>query len=764
VNTPTRLLGKSLPWLLAATLMAIYVASHLQLSFDLSAFFPRQASLSHEILLEQFKSGPGSRLLVIGLSGAERDELTDLSDRLRARLAGHAEFLNVANGEFDLLDARVPSPIDRYYLLMADFDYGQESLAKALRERLRELALGGGANFLEWVSKDPWLMTFRLLARLAPASADGEMWFSADGSAVLMAETRADAVDLTGQATAIEVVKAEFEELSAGSAVRLDITGVGAFGVELQGIIRSEAKKRSILASLALMLVLLVVYRSPRMIVLATFPLGLGFLSGLTVLTLVFEQVHGITLAFGFTLLGIAIDYPLHLFSHARQSEPKAAARHIWPTLRLGAVSTAAAYLVLSLSGSPGLAQLGVFSFSGVLVAALATRFWLPELIRYRPGLSRPTTRSRATVLTVWPSILVLIAAIGLTAWNRDQGFWDDNIASLSPVPVERLNRDAMLRSAMGTADMRYQLVLHAASLEALLEESENLDLFLQEAVDDGVINDWQSVTRLLPSQSLQRARQHAIPERTILEGRLSAAISGTPFKSDAFEPFLANTETARTLAPLQPEDFELTPLGAWLGAHLLRLGDRWVALVSMSGIELDQLEARVIAREGNLQLVDLQLSSRDLMRDYRHSAVRSFGLACLLIVGLLLLGRRYLSGLVWIVTTVMSALAMTVAVVLVTHGQLTVIHMVALLLVLGLGLDYALFLGKQEGGQDRYATRQAVTACAASTTLAFGILAASSIPLLRFLGLTVAMGSAISFMLAYAGSSARSPTSRSDA
>jgi len=757
------LLGKSFPWLLAAALMAIYIMSHLQLSFDLSAFFPKQASLSHEILLEQFKSGPGSRLLVIGLSGAERDELADLSDQLRRRLTGRPEFLNVANGEFDLLDARVPSPIDRYYLLMADIDYGQESLAKALRDRLRELALGGGTNFLELVSRDPWLVTFRLLARLAPTSADGEMWFSADGSAVLMAETRVDAVDLTGQATAIDVVRSEFSKLSAGSAAGLDITGVGAFGVELQSIIRSEAKKRSILACLALMLVLLVVYRSPAMIILATFPLGLGFLSGLTVLTLVFEQVHGITLAFGFTLLGIAIDYPLHLFSHARQTEPMVAARHIWPTLRLGAVSTAAAYLVLSLSGSAGLAQLGVFSFSGVLVAVLATRFWLPEMLGFRPGRSRPTTLAAAPVLTIWPSILALMGSIGLTAWNWDKGFWDDNIASLSPVKVERLNEDTMLRSVMGTPDMRYQLVLHAASLEALLEQSESLDRFLQEAVDDGVINDWQSVTRLLPSQSLQQARQQAIPERAILAGRLSAAISGTPFKADAFEPFLANAEMARILHPLKPEDFKLTPLGAWLGTHLLRIGDRWVALVSLNGIRIDALGARVAARGGNLQLVDLQLASRDLMRDYRHSAVRSFGLACLLIAGLLLLGRRHLPGLAWIMTTVMSALAMTVALVLVTHSQLTVIHLVALLLVLGLGLDYALFLGKQESGQDRYATRQAVTACAASTTLAFGILAASSIPLLSFLGLTVAVGSVISFLLAYAGSSARSSTSRSD-
>ena len=83
----------------------------------------------------------------------------------------------------------------------------------------------------------------------------------------------------------------------------------------------------------------------------------------------------------------------------------------------------------------------------------------------------------------------------------------------------------------------------------------------------------------------------------------------------------------------------------------------------------------------------------------------------------------------------------------------MTVIHLVALLLVLGLGLDYALFFSRAESDTGRKATRQAVMAGAASTTLAFGVLAGSSIPVLRFLGLTVAVGSAASFLLAWAGS-----------
>lgn len=89
-------------------------------------------------------------------------------------------------------------------------------------------------------------------------------------------------------------------------------------------------------------------------------------------------------------------------------------------------------------------------------------------------------------------------------------------------------------------------------------------------------------------------------------------------------------------------------------------------------------------------------------------------------------------------------------------HGSLTVIHLVALLLVLGLGLDYALFLSRVESVHEQRATDKGVLVCAVSTTLAFGILALSSIPLLRFLGLTVAIGSASSFLIAWLGSRVR--------
>ena len=140
-----------------------------------------------------------------------------------------------------------------------------------------------------------------------------------------------------------------------------------------------------------------------------------------------------------------------------------------------------------------------------------------------------------------------------------------------------------------------------------------------------------------------------------------------------------------------------------------------------------------------------------DLMQDYRSNAIDAVSLAAVLIFGILWMQRRNLRQVIWIVTTVTVALAVTILSIALFHGQLTVIHLVALLLVAGLGLDYALFFSRRESAAERKHTVRAVMACAISTTLAFAILATSSIPVLKFMGLTVATGSLASYLLAAA-------------
>ena len=751
-------LQRSLWWCAAIAVAIVVLLTRLQLSFDLSAFFPRHATLAHEVLIEQVRNGPASRLLVIGIGAATPEDAVGAGRSLQQALADDPAFVAVLNGEFDEQSADVPFPVSDYYLLMDDLDFAANALEAALQERLRDLAFGGGAELLGLISRDPYLATIEVLEALAPAELGGEPWVAANGSAVLLAETTAASIDIGAQARAVDAIRAGFDVLPGSEQLTLDVTGVGAFSVELQDTIRTEATLRSVLASAALLLVLFVVFRNLRMLFVSALPLVTGFLAGLTTVTLLFDTVHGITLAFGFTLLGVAIDYPLHLFSHARHDSGQSAIRRIWPTMRLGAASTVVAYLALVFSNSTGLAQLGVFTAVGVIVASLATRTWLPWLYEDKAPAAGDAGPASSPRLSFVLAFAVLLGG-ALAAWARfDAGPWDDNLASLSPVATERLQADQALRSAAVTADMRYQLTLHAESLEQLLQDSEALDAVLADAAAGGLLGGWQSVTRVLPSARTQEQRRARIPQRGVLAANVAAAIEGTPFRADAFDAFLEAAAAARTAAVLTAADIEGSPLGSWLDAHLLQLDDRWVALTSLVEPRPQALESLIASAGMDAELVDFQDASVSLVRDYRGTAMRTILVAALLIVGILWWVRGDPAQTAWVALTVAASLMVTVAIIGVVHGALTVIHLVALLLVLGLGLDYALFLSRSETASERKATDTGVLACAASTTIAFMILAASSIPVLKFLGLTVAAGSAVSFAVAWAGSRLYSP------
>ena len=744
---------KSAPWIGLALLAMLVLAFRLQISFDISAFFPQETEMAHEILLEQFRNGPGSRILVVGLNGVDREQLTDLSDLMRSELAQSPLFSNVVNGELSDDVEAPPEPVASYYLLMRDVGYTKMALQSAIDARLQDLALGGGQAMLELFARDPFLVTLDVLDRLAPASMTGEMWFADDGSAVLLIETRATAVDISGQAQAVAQVRETFASVSDDAQISIEITGAGAFGVELQKTIRAEAQKRSVLASIALILVLVLFFRRPRYVLLASLPIAMGFLLGLTAVSLLFDSVHGITLAFGFTLMGVAIDYPLHLFSHAEGGAGSAAIGRIWPTMRLGALSTAVAYVALAFSGSDGLAQLGVFTAVGIVVAVLVTRTWLPQLLGKLDSPASSESATSPVALKQTPALLVLVFAIAATSAIATDGIWDDRLTSLSPVPPERLLRDNVLRSAAGTPDMRYQIVLHDTSLQTLLTRSEEIDRQLQTGVDDGLLDAWQSVTQVIASADTQERRRAAIPEDALLRGRLAEVLSETPFRPEAFDAFVTSADNARKLSPLTADYVRGTPLRSWLDSHLIQVGDTWVAMISLSDPSPEALAERVANWGENIMLMDLKSSSAGLMQDYRSGAVTTVSLAAILILAMLWYQRRQILQVVWITLTVASVLAATIAIIVFFHGQLTVIHLVALLLVMGLGLDYALFLSRTETGGERRATDKAVLACAVSTILAFGLLAGSSIPVLKFLGLTVAAGSALSYGIAMVGS-----------
>ena len=735
-----------LAWAVSLLLAAMVLATRLHVGFDLGLFLPQPQDPAQRVLVERVGEAPGARFLLVAVPN-EPERIAALGRDLSANAAFSMVWTGPGDGPVDGRAQALPEPLASHRFLLTDIDWSTAGLRAALRDRLGELGLIGGADYERLVREDPFAAALELLEALAVGRSS--QWTLADGRRVLVAETAAPAFDIAAQQQAVEALDAALAQHFEGAAT--EVTGAGAFGVALQQTIRNEAQWRSLLATVALLAVLWLAYRRFSTWWLAAVPLATGAVLGLAAVALLFPAVHGITLAFGFTLLGVAIDYPLHLLSHARRRPATDAVQRIWPTLRLGAVSTLIAYLALTLAGSEGLSQLGLFTAVGLAAAALTTRFviprWVPEPARSRLPPHRPR---RTPSLRFIPLVLIAVAGAAALFSTAERGWWSNDLAAMSPVPSERLAADAELRTALGVPDMRHQVVLRERDLETLLQRVEALAGPLRSAAAAGAAGGVRLPTDWLPSAATQRLRQARIPDAGELGDRLQVAVEGTPFRAGAFEPFRELALAHRDRAPLRPAGFSGSPLEGALAEHLYPAEDGWVALISLyPPVDAAALAASIEAVDPAALVVDYRSASEALVRDYRRQTAWMLGGAFVVIAGLLLWRVRARRA-AWALGVVAAGLLGTAGALSLLAGPMNLFHMMGLLLIAGLGLDYALFLSRSATHFED--TRHAVFACTASTVAAFGVLAASAIPALASIGTTVALGSALCLLASRTG------------
>jgi len=753
----------ALLWLALLALAGWGISQRLQLSGDLRKFMPAAETPAQKLLIDELGEGPGSRLLLMSIEGADPQVLAQQSQQLRALLSARSEFALVANGSDASLDA-IPARLRPYrYLLTDSFDarpLDQAQLQEALEARVQDLGSPAAALIEPLLPADPTLETLKLAESWQPGNAPQrlhDVWFDrAGGTALLVAQTRAAGFDPTGQQVAVDAIHADFARIAKGTGSKLVLTGPGAFSVEIGGRTAAEAQTIGMIDTIGLILLLWIAYRSWKMPILGALPLATAGLAGLGAVMALFDGVHGITVAFGFTLIGVVQDYPIHLFSHQRPGiSPWSNARALWPTLATGVVSTCIAYVTFIFSGVDGLKQLAAFTIAGLGAAAISTRFLLPALIDPAPRdfadsplLARLWQRIARLPRPRGSLLVVALIALGVVVWAPGQ-VWQNDLSKLTPVPPAALAQDAVLRDELGAPDVRYVLTLEGGSEEEVLKASEGLQPALDQLVVQGALDGYDMASRYLPSASLQRARQSRLPAADALGAMLAGVVARSPFNADAFMPFLKDMEAARQAPPLTSTDLQGTPLATSVQGLMLKGSGHVTALVSLSGLQDPAAVAKVAAARG-AQLLDMKQASESLVAAYRGRVLAALGVAAVLLTLTVWVALRQPRRVVRVLLPMALTTLLILAVLRGTGVELNLFHLVALILAAGLGLDYALFFDHAgEDRADQLRTLHALIVCSLMTLLVFSLLAFSSIPVLRAIGTTVALGVFANFVLA---------------
>ncbi len=754
-------------WVAAMLVLAALVVAVTRFGGSLTAFLPNSGSVVERALVRGLHKGQASRLLLLAIRGGTQDQRAHASRQLVRRLQAHHQVFALAtNGGQDAARGFAQFLTRYRYLLAPRTTWSAAALRADLKRDLMILespaALSSGAILADptgalQAAGRPWIQS------MGPKTRHG-IWVSPRGhAALLLVETRQSGFSASAQRRALTIIHKAFMRVAA-PALTLQIGGTGAITVAANAKVARSARILTVIDVMLVAAILFFVYRSLAPLLGSLVPLLTGGLAATAVSGLVFSELTVTTLGFGTMLIGVAMDYPTYVLLHARPGEHVgAAARRISRALGLAVIAMVIGFSTMLFSHLAGLVQLGVFASVGLLGASLAARFILPSLMPdWQPhaDLSRWDGRAQAATAAMrrgrMAVPIAVLAALGVL-YVKGGSVWNDHLHALSPAPRALMAETGRMASEFGVPGLSSLLVVIGPDREGALHASEGLVPTLRRLKKDHAIGSYDLAAAYLPSVAVQTRRQAALPRHAVLLANLRRAAAGLPFRMRAFAPFLAAVHEARHMAPLRPSTVPPV-MRAKLSGLLMTIHGHGVAFIHLSGVQAPGVVARLVRDSGvpDAHYVVVKRAVSGLLAHYRTALLHDSILAGLLMALVIAMGLRSWREGVRLVVPMAGAIIVTAALlVLMGHG-LTLLNVVALLLIAGLGMGYALFLGDHGLISERRPLAPWV--CAATTVTGFGVMATAPVALLASVGLTVSIGA----LLALAFTAAWSHASRS--
>jgi predicted exporter len=605
--------------------------------------------------------------------------------------------------------------------------------------------------------RDPFLVLPGLFDGMQAAGSLGVVQerfvVTGEPAAVLFLTTRANSSNSAAQRPLLAAVSAAFARVQQqhGGHLRLSESGVNRHAIAAEDGMREDIFRVSVGSTTGLVLLFLLLFRSLRPPFMCLPVLGTGFLGGTAACLLAFGEVHGLTLAFGASLLGVAIDYSLHFHTHQALAPdpagPRGTLRHIQGSLLLSAATTVLAFVALLAGSFPGLRQLALFAACGISTALLATWLLLPGFA----GNLRPTRVLRAVSAGLERALgdgsarrwLLLpgIAALAVIALGMPRVQWDDGIGGLNRADEALRAEDQAVQARVARFEQRRVVIATGATEQEALAVNDLVAAELDLARAAGELGGYSGVARLLPSAARQRTVDAAVRADPTLWPRLRKELTDAGFVAAAFEPF-ANDLAAPPPEPIVPADLAGTPLEALVRPFRATGPDGPIVLTFLRDLRDEPALRQRLASIDGAWMIDVEKSLTGALGAYRERMIELLLLGLGGVVLLVWLRHRAVRPTLVAVVPALLAAGATVSILALCAAPLNLLSLVALLMVVSMGVDYGIFLAAPEqDAKARAATHLSVLLASLTTTLGFGLLAFSDQPALFSIGATSGLG-----------------------
>ncbi|MDR7284027.1 putative exporter [Pseudomonas corrugata] len=757
---------RRLPWLFLILLLAVIALAGWQwrhgapLSADLMELVPGTAPDALELRAEQRMQEPLNREMLVLVGHKDREPAIAMAQKLGEQWQASGLFEKVQwTLQADLpalrkqlLQGRVAmlSGADRQQLIQHPDAFIQQRV---------EALFDPFTGFSLVPSQDDWLGLTGRIQNSQPqrgtvqldigsgaliADADGKSWV------LLRAKTTGNAFDMS-----LPLQVADLLEQSREQATQSDVQLLAASGLLYAASGQQQASREMTWvgggATLGILALLLLVFRRWR-VLLAFVPVLVGMLFGAVACVALFGHMHVMTLVLGSSLIGVAVDYPLHYLSKSWSLKPW----HSWPALRLtlpgltlSLITSCIGYLALAWTPFPALTQIAVFSAAGLLGAYLSAVCLLPALLKgvdIRPAqwplrVCESLLSLREAVLKHFNTPVLLALLIAFCVGGLLQLESKNDIRQWIGAPQQLTDEARTIANITGFQPTSQFFLVRGANQPELLQRQTALSERLDQLVNLDKLQGYLSLNQLVSQPSdQQRVREGLSKLPQFWQPLLDVGVPTEALHAELTQLQALPAEDIDT-ALIGPLAEPFRPL--WLGPT--DDGDV-AAIVSLQGLnDPALLHVQALDLPG-VELVDRLGELNSVFAATQISAAELKLASCALIVLVLMLPFG-LGGALRIVALPLLAALCSLASLGWLGQPLTLFSLFGLLLVTAISVDYAILMREQVGGA---AVSLLGTLLAALTTwLSFGLLAVSSTPAVSNFGLSVSLGLAFSFILA---------------
>lgn len=743
-----------------------FLLTRLQFEEDITRLIPKSESSDRASrVLNSLEFADKITVLIRKEEEGSAEDLTAMADAFLDSLVVCEPYVRSVQGQlsddtfeeaFTFVRSHLPLFLDSTDYTVLEARLRPDSLRETVRANHRALTSPSAFLSGRMIMEDPLGMTFLGLRKLQDLSAGEELvtengyLLTSDRQNLLLFinpipagnETEKNSLFAEQLYSIQNDLNREFKTKSA-----LEYHGAALIAVANARQIKYDIVTTMAVALTLLMLILVLYYRRFYIPLLLFIPTVFGVLLATSVLYFLKDTISAISLSIWAILLGVTIDYALHILTHYKHnSDTETLYRDITRPLIMSSSTTAVAFLCLLFVHSEALRDLGIFAAVGVVASAVFSLIIIPHV--YRPSGEIPEKRNLLDRLSAYPFersrllIALCAVAIGVSIFTYKKVGFNEDISRLNYVPEEIRLTEKKLEASTHLTSKSLYLVNYAGTLDSVLDRSRMLATELRQAKAADLILDFSSPGDLLLSQAAQQQKidrwnRFWTPERkAFLEQTLVSEGRKTGFTADAYLSFFELL--AHDFRPAGPEaflDFEALSMQDFISESegLYSVS----TLVKVDESRRDEVLDR-FKKEASILVIDRQQLNETFLGNLKNDFNRLVNLSFIAVLLILFVFFRRVE-LVLISAIPIGLTGLVTAGVMGLMGiDLNIFSTIVCTLIFGHGVDFSIFM--TSALQKEYTTgkdemplyRTSVLLAVLTTILAIGALIFAQHPALK--------------------------------